>query len=82
MPDADHPWIGDPNDDARDESARKVRHALSMAIDRELINDTILAGFGGAIYGGHGGVSIHQNHPEFKDRWIIPYDVDERRLYW
>jgi peptide/nickel transport system substrate-binding protein len=76
MPDADHPWIGDPNDDARDESARKVRHALSMALDRELINDTILAGFGGPIYGGHGGVTIHQNHPEFKDRWIIPYDVD------
>jgi len=76
MPDADHPWIGDPNDAARDESARKVRHALSMAIDRELINDTILAGFGGPIYGGHGQVTIHQNHPEFQDRWIIPFDVE------
>jgi peptide/nickel transport system substrate-binding protein len=76
MPDADHAWIGDPNDAARDESARKVRQALSMAIDRDLINDTILAGFGGPIYGGHGGVTIHQNHPEFKDRWIIPFDVD------
>ncbi len=76
MPDDDHPWIGDPNDAARDESARKVRQALSMAIDRELINDTILAGYGGPIYGGHGQVPIHQNHPEFKDRWVIPYDVD------
>jgi peptide/nickel transport system substrate-binding protein len=76
MPDADHPWIGDPNDAARDESARKVRQALSMAIDRELINETILAGFGGPIYGGHGQVTIHQNHPEFNDRWVIPFDVD------
>jgi len=76
MPDDDHPWIGDPNDAARDESARKVRHALSMAIDRELINDTILAGFGGPIYGGHGQVTVHQNHPEFKDRWVIPFDAD------
>ncbi len=74
MPDDAHPWIGDPNDPARDESARKVRHALAMAIDRELINETILAGFGGPIYGGHAQVGVHQNNPEFKDRWIIPFD--------
>ncbi len=74
QPDDNHPWIGDPNDAARDESARKVRRAMAMAIDRDLINETILAGFGGPIYGGHGQVPIHQNHPEFKDRWVIPFD--------
>ena len=77
--DAEHPWIGDPNDPARHESARKVRHALAMAIDRELINETILAGFGGPIYGGHAQVPVHQNDPEFKDRWAIPFDPEGAR---
>ena len=74
--DAEHPWIGDPNDAARSESARKVRHAMSMAIDRDLINDTILAEYGGPIYGGGVSVTIHQNHPEWKSRWEIAFDPD------
>ena len=77
--DDEHPWIGDPNDPDRHESARLVRHALAMAIDRNLINETILAGFGGPIYGGHTQVPVHQNDPEFKDRWVIPFDPEAAR---
>lgn len=72
--DDEHPWIGDPDDPVRDESARKVRHALGMAIDRDLINETILAGYGGPIYGDTH-LGLHQNHPEWKDKWVVPYDV-------
>ena len=33
-PDADHPWISDPNDPASMERGNKFRRALSMAVDR------------------------------------------------
>ena len=46
MPDDEHPWIGDPDDPARMESARLVRHALSRAIGRELIVEEVLLGNG------------------------------------
>jgi len=69
-PDASHPWIGDPDDPARMESARKVRLAMSMAIDRKTINDTILAGLGGVVYIGQ----ISAQNPEWKDKWKIDYD--------
>lgn len=74
-PDDKHPWIGDPKNPDRMEKARKVRWAMAMAIDRETINKTILAGFGGVSYGGRGGVAFHQSHPEWKDKWAIPFDV-------
>ena len=80
-PDDAHPWIGDPSDPARMESARKVRWAMAMAIDRELINETILAGLGGPIYGGHGGVQVHQDHPWWDDKWVIPFDPEKSKQY-
>ena len=43
-PDDEHPWIGDPSDDAHMERARKVRQALAMAIDRDLISEAIEQG--------------------------------------
>ena len=46
LPDDDHPWIGDPNDPERHERARKVREALAISIDRELINEEVLLGVG------------------------------------
>ncbi len=71
-PDAAHPWIGDPDDEARMESARKVRMAMSMAIDRNAINQTILGGQGDIGYSGWFTI----NHPEFKDKWTVDYDPD------
>ena len=75
-PDAAHPWIGDPDDDARMESARKVRMALSMAIDRNAINQTILGGQGDIGYSGWFTI----NHPEFKDKWTVDYDPEGAKM--
>ena len=71
-PDDQHPWIGDPNDPARMESARLVRHALSMAIDRDLIVEEVLLGNGFPEY-----VNFYSSSlPEHPDHWVIPYDPD------
>ena len=71
-PDDDHPWIGDPNDPARMESARLVRHALSMAIDRDLIVEEVLLGNGFPEY-----VNFYSSSlPEHPDHWVIPYNPD------
>lgn len=70
-PDADHPWIGDPANPARMESALKVRQAMAMAIDREKIVKDIMLGFGTLMYT-H--INILPNDPVHKASWVIPYD--------
>jgi len=52
------------------ERARKVRLAMSMAIDRELINKTILNGLGWAEYLHFASV----RSPQWQEKWTIPYD--------
>ena len=42
----ERPWIGDCTDEASSENARKVREAVSLAIDRQSILLNILAGLG------------------------------------
>ena len=60
--------------------ALAFREALLYAIDRELIGETIVSGYGGAVYGGgHPGVAFHQTHPEWKDKWAIQFDPDYAR---
>ena len=56
--------------------AKAFREALIYAIDRDLIGETIVSGYGGAIYGtGHGGgIAFHQSHPEYKDKWAASFD--------
>ena len=72
MPDEDHPWIGDPNDPERMESARLVRHAFARAIDRDLIVEEVLLGNGFPEY-----INFYSSSlPEHKDEWIIPYDPE------
>ena len=72
QPDDEHPWIGNPDDPVRDERARKVRKALSLAIDRELINEQILLGEGSPEYVPY----LATFHPEYSDRWVDPFDPD------
>ena len=72
QPDDEHPWIGNPDDPERDESARKVRLALSLAINRELINEQVLLGEGSPEYVPY----LATFHPEHPDRWFYPYDPD------
>ena len=63
------------------QKAKAFREALIYAIDRDLIGETIVSGYGGAIYGtGHGGgIAFHQLHPEYKDRWHYDFDPDLAR---
>jgi ABC-type transport system substrate-binding protein len=87
----DLPWIGNPwasgtfNDGAYDGNtpsmvnARKVREAMAIALDRDLLGETILGGYGGPNY------RIMNHHaPEWIDGngdedWIVPYDGDRAR---
>ena len=76
LPDDDHPWIGDPDNDASMERARQVRQALAMAIDRDLINEQVLDGFGASSYSWFG---FTPEMAQFKDEWLIPYDPDQAK---
>ncbi len=65
------PWVGDPDDPASMERAKKVRWALSMTINREAINQAVLGGLGRvSLMGG-----IDDRDPIFKRvAGTIPYD--------
>ena len=71
-PDADHPWIGDRSDAAQFEKARRVRWAMSQAIDRKLIAEEVTLGLGRAEYIPWFSTEL----PEYKSEWTIPYDPD------
>ena len=58
--------------------AKAFRKALAYAIDRELIAASVTGGYGGAVYGGaFPGQTLHQTHPEYKDRWTYAFDPDK-----
>ncbi|MXY21003.1 MAG: hypothetical protein F4Y49_06670 [Dehalococcoidia bacterium] len=57
--------------------AKAFRKALAFAIDRELIAASVTGGYGGAVYGGaFPGMTLHQTHPEYKERWSYAFDPD------
>lgn len=68
----DGPWIGNPNDPESMERSKKVRLALSHAIDRELIAEVLTGGAGwpGYVYG------TDFNNPNWQSKWEVPYDPD------
>ena len=73
----DHAWVGDPDDATSMESARKVRHALALAIDRDAILEEIFGGFGftqAVITVGFG-----PEMPQWKTEWEFGYDPDRAR---
>ena len=62
--------------------AKAFRKALAHAIDRELIAASVTGGYGGAVYGGaFPGQTLHQTHPEYKDRWTYAFDPDKAKEY-
>jgi len=69
------PWIGCPPDNGGDagdlEEARQVRWALAEAIDREALNEVILAGLGWPEYVEY----CQANSPYFEERWKVDYDL-------
>ena len=69
----DVPWVGDPLDADDMEEARLVRNALSRAIDRELINETLLGGLGFAIHLNQ----FSSRNPNWQAKWEYPYDPAE-----
>jgi ABC-type transport system substrate-binding protein len=79
----DLPWVGAPSDWAVPytdtdnpagmddmEQARLFRHALSMAIDRELINEQLFSSLGVPFYIN----MFNPTDPNFQDKWIVSYD--------
>ena len=70
------PWavavpVADPMTvDERMEKARMVRWAMSLAIDRALVNEALMDGLAWPEY--LWSASVIQ--PEWQDRWLIPYD--------
>ena len=68
----DKPWIGHPDDAEKYESAKKVRTAMAMAIDRQALVDVITSGLGTVSHM----PGIQNSDPLFKSEWEIPYDVE------
>ena len=67
------PWLGHPDDEADMEQSRLVRHALAMAIDRDLMNEQLNAGLGWPTYV----TMFSPTAPEWQDKWNIAYDPAE-----
>ncbi len=72
-------WIGNPfsPDDANNpegiddmEQARLVRWALGMAIDRDLVVETVLGGIGNAVHVEY----FDPKDPNWQSKWEVPYD--------
>ena len=69
---ASAPWIGNPDDAASMEKSKKVRLALSMAINRDLIAQVLTGGAGWAVYE----YGVSPTNPNFQDKWVVPYDPE------
>lgn len=75
--DLSKPWVGNPDDPARMESARKFRYALGYAIDREALNKGLLSGLGRV--GSQPGWPV--SAPGFKQEWLYPYDLNMAKQF-
>jgi len=64
------PWLGHPDDADDMAQATKVRQALALALDRELINEQLNGGLGWPTYI----TMFSPTAPQWQDKWNIPYD--------
>ncbi len=74
-PRIEKPWIGFIDDPESMDRARKVRWAMSLAIDREGINSSLVEGLGENCYLNQ--ISIEQ--PGWQEKWEIPYDPERAK---
>jgi ABC-type transport system substrate-binding protein len=74
QPTDEYPWIGDPDDPARMERSAKVRHAMSMAIDRDAINLAILNGLGQV--GPNTWYNFSPDDAHWKEEWRDEFKFD------
>ena len=62
------------------ENARKVRWAMSMAIDRQAIVDNVMDGFSDVAY-----TAMHTQFPpgtaNFQEEWTVPFNPEMARQY-
>jgi len=77
--DPSKPWVGDCDDPAQQENARKVRWAVSMSIDRQAIVDNILGGYGRPA--GPAEMLGVTYEKYFQDKWSVPYDPEKAKQY-
>ena len=69
-------WIGKPGTSHGEgdlEQAVAIRRALAVAIDRDLVNDTLLAGLGAPVYVEY----FNAASPNWDSKYEYPYDPDE-----
>ena len=72
----DLPWIGKPGTSHGEgdlEQARNIRTALAWAIDREAINEKLLAGTGDIVHVEY----FHAGHANWDSKWEYGYDPDK-----
>ncbi|MEX0761418.1 MAG: ABC transporter substrate-binding protein [Dehalococcoidia bacterium] len=72
----DLPWIGDPRDEESMERARKVREAMTIAINRDELSEFVEAGLSSPA---HTAVGFTPEDPQWKDEWLKPFDPDRAR---
>lgn len=75
--DPSKPYIGDPSSTSSMENARLVRWALSMAIDRKAMVQTIGAGIAWPSYIAF----FNPKDPGYQDKWTVPYDPAKAKQY-
>jgi ABC-type transport system substrate-binding protein len=71
-PDSEHPWIGDPSKASSMDNANKVRAALRMAIDRDLIVEEVQSGIGRPLTNV---INAFPGDPHWRDEFAVTYDV-------
>ena len=75
QPTEQFPWIGEYGNDESMERARQVRTAMSLAIDKETINDVIVDGLGWLVHVN----AFSIKSPHWDNKWNINYDPDEAK---
>ena len=70
----DIPWIGSPGKHGDDdlEQAKNIRRAMAIAIDRDLVNDTLVAGLGDVVHVEY----FNASSPNWTGEHEYPYDPD------
>ncbi|NQW17854.1 MAG: hypothetical protein HQ478_10265 [Chloroflexi bacterium] len=65
-------WIGNPADAEDLQEAKSVRNALARAVDREAVNQKLLAGLGHNVEV----MYVSVKHSRWQDKWNYGYDPD------
>ncbi len=73
----DLPWVGDAENPDSLEKARKVRWAMSMALDRQTMVEKFTSGLGLPSYV----ITLAPDSPRWDPKWEIPFDIAKAKQY-